>query len=144
MFFLGKNFQALLNLYRKTNCSHIDLLVLRNVIQYQAHVNIFGDTPLITHTLILTAVDTSQTSINAATNKEKSEVYAEDSGWGPSRGRNFVFQIPAGVGFIEVREGQSQTGIELSDLRFVWVCGERGHNFVSSIDNFTKRSTIPL
>jgi len=71
MFFSGKNFQALLNLYRKTNCSHIDLLVLRNVIQYQTHVNIFGDTPLITNTLILTAVDTSQTSINAATNKEK-------------------------------------------------------------------------
>gem|GEM_PF-2090301 len=46
-------------------------------------------------------------------------MYAEDSGWGPSGGRNFVFQVPAGVGFIEVREGQSQTGIELSDLRFV-------------------------
>ncbi len=78
-----------------------------------------GDSPLITNTLIMKAGDRSQSYINAATNKEKAEVYNEDQGWGPSGGRNFTFSVPAGTGLIEVREGQSDTGIELSDLRFV-------------------------
>lgn len=78
-----------------------------------------GDTPLITNSLILKAGTQTQKYINAATNKEKSEVYNEDQNWGPSGGRVLTFQVPAGIGYIEVSQGPSETGIELSDLRFV-------------------------
>ncbi|MCX7027722.1 MAG: hypothetical protein NT061_09630 [Spirochaetes bacterium] len=78
-----------------------------------------GDSPMITNTLILKAGTATQAYVNLITLKEKSEVYNEDGGWGPSGGRELSFQVPAGAGVIEVHEGQSETGIELSDLRFI-------------------------
>lgn len=77
-----------------------------------------GDAPLITNSLVVKAGDRSETFRNTSTNKEKLEVFAEEQGWGPSGGRQYSFQVPSGVGLVELRQGQSETGIELSDLRF--------------------------
>lgn len=81
-----------------------------------------GTQPTVNNSLVIKAGTASQTFANPATLAEKAEAYVEDPGWGPSGGREIVFQVPAGVGFLEVRQGQSETGIELSDL---WFTGGR-------------------
>lgn len=53
-----------------------------------------------------------------ATANQIAEAYAEDRGWGAGGVQRISIGIPAGVGSIQFDEPQSQTGIELSDLRF--------------------------
>jgi hypothetical protein len=70
------------------------------------------------NTLVLKAGEVSQSFLLVSMLQERSEVYKEDAGWGPSGGKEFSFRVPSGIGVVEVSRGMSQTGIELSDLWF--------------------------
>lgn len=53
-----------------------------------------------------------------STAAQAAEPYSEDNGWGPSGFQRVSIGIPAGTAAIRFNNGQSATGIELSDLRF--------------------------